>query len=266
MQKDIRRVERTVIEPDKDGKGYEKSRKLTSEEYQGTMKTAGGTATKSTAANGTTAGNIVQVEGPAGPRPSYKQTLQQVEFDYSRRVESVQDTPNRIRRITASVVVDGLAKLDTSSQDALKKAIGLAIGIDSTRGDECTLQVLAFNHSQDVKDTAVEVAPPQVAASPFLWVLVGLGSALGMIALVAIIRRRRRKPTLEAQLLADEAAAGTAALVGGKVDIALPAEAESTAEREGRSLLERARAAALANPELVARVIQNWVNNERAMR
>ncbi|MBT9588597.1 flagellar M-ring protein FliF [bacterium] len=265
LQKDVRQVERTIIEPDKEGKGFEKSRKLTSEEYQGTMKVG---ASNTTVGNATTAGNVVQVEAPGSQRPSYKQTLQQVEFEYSKRVESVQDTPNRIRRITASVVVDGAVKLDAASQDSLKKAVGLAIGIDPSRGDECTVQVLMFSREQEAKEARAEAESQQKKGAPFpvLWTVVGLVATLGGGLIVTLILRRRK--AREAALdLTPEGAPG-AALLGSNVDIALPAEAESAPDPEQvrRELLERVRATALERPELVARVIHNWVNNERGKR
>lgn len=277
FQKDLRKVEKTVVETNKDGKGFERSHKTTSEDYLGTAKTAGQPqeATASNvilppgAANATTAGNATTIkESAEGNKPKYRQTLDQVEYEYGHRVETVQEDPQRIRRVTASVVIDGNVKLDKAAQEALQKAVSMAVGIDADRGDECSVQLLPFAREEEDK---AEVPAGASAVDKKLAIGIGVGGLLGSLALLGLIARLRKPKMVAASPEAEAATQGEAADsgadVGGKVNISLPAE-EELAKLPPRSTLDeliaQARQAAKDNPDQVARLLVGWMNNDRA--
>lgn len=283
FQKDVRKVERTVFEADKDGKGFEKSRKQTEEDYQGTLKTPaagqpGVTPSNTTTPVNATAAGAVREVGPNGPgeRPKYRQSTQQVEFDYGKRVESVEEPANRIRRITASVVVDAKTKIDKAGVESLKQAVSLAVGIDPGRGDACTVQTLSFQ--REAEAPAPIPVNPAGSVPPWAYALLAPG-ALATLWLALGMRRRKQLAAAQAKAALDGAtqtaiegegeAAALEAGLGTKVDISLPAEDEVPAlvgAPPHNELLERARLIAREQPELVARLIVNWVNNERNKR
>lgn len=278
FQKDLRKVEKTVVETNKDGKGYERSHKTTSEDYLGTAKAAGGPQ-EAAVANVTvppggaaaTAGNATTIkEGAEGNKPKYRQTMDQVEYEYGHRTETIQEDPQRIRRVTASVVIDGNVKLDKAGQDALQKAISMAIGIDGDRGDECSVQVLPFARDEEsVKPEVPAGASPQ---DKKMALGIGAGGLLGALALLGLVAKLRKPKVVHA---ADGVEAGMAAEVkvenpgdvGGKVNISLPGEDDLT-PLQPRSSLEdmvaQARLAAKENPDQVARLLVGWMNNDRA--
>ena len=284
FQKDLRKVEKTVVETNKDGKGFERNHKTTSEDYLGTTKTSGQpqeaavsnvTLPPGRTNSTTTAGNATAIkENAEGNKPKYRQTLEQVEYEYGHRTETVQEDPQRIRRVTASVVIDGNVKLDKAAQAALQKAVSMAVGIDADRGDECSVQVLPFARE--------EVEKPEVPASASVIdkkLAIGIGTAglLGSLALVGLVAKMR-KPKVAAGVVGEteaEAAAAAAAAgedgadVGSRVNISLPAE-EELAKLPVRSSLEemiaQARQAAKENPDQVARLLVGWMNNDRAAK
>jgi len=274
FQKDLRKVEKTVVETNKDGKGFERNHKTTSEDYLGTAKTAGqpqevaisNVTLPPGAATGTTAGNATTIkEGAEGNKPKYRQTQEQVEYEYGHRTETVQEDPQRIRRVTASVVIDGNVKLDKAAQEALQKAVSMAVGIDADRGDECSVQVLPFAREEEEKP---EVPAGASAVDKKLAVGIGVGGLLGTLALLGIIGKLRKSKVVPAAGEAGAApAAGEAgAEVGSRVNISLPAE-EELAKLPARSsldeLIAQARQAAKDNPDQVARLLVGWMNNDR---
>lgn len=279
FQKDLRKVEKTVVEANKDGKGFERNHKTTLEDYLGTAKTAGqpqevavsNVTLPPGAANATTAGNATSIkEGAEGNKPKYRQTLEQVEYEYGHRTETVQEDPQRIRRVTASVVIDGNVKLDKAAQVALQKAVSMAVGIDADRGDECSVQLLPFAREEEEKP---EVPAGASAVDKKLAIGIGVGGLLGSLALLGLIGKLR-KPKLSAAAAAEAEAAAAAGAeagtdVGGRVNISLPAE-EELAKLPPRSSLEeliaQARQAAKDNPDQVARLLVGWMNHDRAAK
>jgi flagellar M-ring protein FliF len=275
FQKDLRKVEKTVVETDKNGKGFERNHKTTSEDYLGTAKTAG-------QAQAVAGSNVTNPPGPAaanattppvketaeGNKPKYRQTSDQVEYEYGHRTETVQEDPQRIRRVTASVVIDGNVKLDKKAQDALQQAISLAVGIDSNRGDECTVQVLPFAREEEEKP---QVPAGAAAIDKKLAIGIGVGGLLGGLMLLGLLGKLRRSKTPPAVPEA-EAAAETRESdpnVGTRVNISLPAEEEQVKLPPRSSLDEliaQARQAAKDNPEQVARLLVGWMNNDKAKR
>lgn len=259
LQKDVRKVESTTVQPGRDGKGFERTRKLTEEEYEGALKNAAGNITVPPPAPG--AGNQTAANASAS-RPSYHQSLEQVEYEYGKRIESVEENPNRIRRITASVVVDQATKLDQKGEAALLDAISLAVGIDAKRGDRCSVQRITFNRAaereEDENSAALAKANRQTQWS--LALLVGV-VALAGLALLAT-RLRRKKPNLPITAEAPPQ-------VGSRVDISLPGEEAHPAlppKPHHDEILEQARQYALEHPEQVARLLQGWLESDRAKR
>ncbi|MFN8613168.1 MAG: flagellar basal-body MS-ring/collar protein FliF [Vulcanimicrobiota bacterium] len=276
FQKDLRKVEKTVVETNKEGKGYERNHKTTSEDYLGTSKTAGQpqeppagnvTLPPSAANSTTTAGNATTIKETEN-KPKYRQTSDQVEYEYGHRTETVQEDPQRIRRVTASVVIDGNVKMDKKAQDALQQAISMAVGIDTNRGDECTVQVLPFAREEADKP---EVPAGAGAVDKKLAIGIGAGGLFGGMLLLGLLTRMRKPKAVPLSPEAEAAAAEAAgeAGVGGKVDISLPAE-EERAQLPVRSSLEemiaQARQAAKDNPEQVARLLVTWMNTDKAKR
>ncbi|MBS2038269.1 flagellar M-ring protein FliF [bacterium] len=278
FQKDLRKVEKTVVETNKEGKGYERTHKTTSEDYLGTSKTAGqpqeaaaaNVTLPPTAANSTTtAGNATSIKEGEN-KPKYRQTSDQVEYEYGHRTETLQEDPQRIRRVTASVVVDGNVKLDKKGQDALQQAIALAVGIDTNRGDECTVQVLPFAREAEDKP---EVPASAGVIDKKLAIGIGAGGLFGGLMLLGLVSRLRKPKVSQAH--PEAGAAGTEGegegegTVGSKVDISLPAEDE-LAVLPARSSLEemmaQARLAAKENPDQVARLLVGWMNHDKAKR
>lgn len=100
------------------------------------------------------------------------------------------------KRITASVFIDG--KLNAGAQGEFERAIANAIGIDNNRGDLISLTGMDFDAGiKDEAQAQIDAFNEQVAEEErnriILWTALAVASILGIIALVIILVRRRKK-------------------------------------------------------------------------
>ncbi|MEW6278095.1 MAG: flagellar basal-body MS-ring/collar protein FliF [Candidatus Eremiobacterota bacterium] len=262
LLRDRRETRREVVEPVTEGKGLEKHRQDTQETYQGTVPTPTGTPA--------TGGPPVREAGP-GERPSYNQRSSTIEYELSRRTESLQESPGKIRRMTASVLLDAGAKLSPEARSSLGDALKLAIGFDESRGDQFDLLAVPFNRDfLEQERQALAAATRRQAEERRLLVLAGAGlvGALGMIGLAILVlgKRKRRAALPESEVVVTVGQAPESDRPSHQVDISLPAEAPVgvlPAPRSREELLGEARRSVVEQPTAVARMIQVWLEEDR---
>ena len=273
LLRDRKQTQRELFEPGPEGKPLEKSNKQTEETYQGTGRPLpGGIPTPSQPASPTPSPTPTSGSNSTREQPRYSQTSKQVEYQVSRRTETIEESPNKIRRLTASVLVDSEAKLEKAGLESLTQAVSLALGIDNSRGDQFNLKVIPFNREfQAEEKKAMEEA--QVAtdkkkqlADKTTAIMGGIavGSLLLLSALVFLLGRRRGRTPDYPEHVA----------TGANVNISLPVERPEAgappalpagpADRE--VLLDTARKAVREDPVLVARVVQSWLDQDREGR
>ncbi len=90
---------------------------------------------------------------PAGAGSSnYQHTEETVNYEISQTETKEIAAPGQIKRISLSVMVDGVT--DQQQLDALKESVAAAAGIDTQRGDSLSVQTLPFDRSYYTQQAA----------------------------------------------------------------------------------------------------------------
>lgn len=191
----------------------------------------------------------------------------------------------RLRRMTVAVVVDGVSNtvngrrvLEPRSAAEVTRIEGLvksAVGAREARGDVVTVESLPFLATEvaQAAEVAAHARRPAVPAAWKRWLPVaGVGAALLLVAIVALVMRRRATSTIDDPLSAEQIVAlnavsdpevAVAALSGAEPPrAALP---EAAPENEQNDRLLRLRTAAVeraqADPATAALVMRFWLGN-----
>jgi len=181
-------------------------------------------------------------------------------YEISKTIERIVATPGSIRRLTASVVVDGTYRAAPTGErsyvpraaDEMQKLSGLiknAIGFDAQRGDQLTVENLPFD---DTETERVRLALEQGQRAERMRDIGGiaLSAVIGLGALFLLWRMvgRARAGLAQAQqsLRLDAGVEAGQALLPRKGGEAVLAE-------------RRLRQASQESPEAVARVVRTWL-------
>ncbi|WP_300522052.1 flagellar basal-body MS-ring/collar protein FliF [Aminiphilus sp.] len=242
---DKRKVSTREFIPGPTGKGVIRSQQDMEETYEGPGSVPG-------APPGTTT-NIpgYAITGQQQGNSEYAKTESTKNYEITTREEEQVGTPGTVKRVSASVLVDGT--LSDEQLGGLKEAVAAAIGIDEVRGDKLVIQPMPFSTS------FVDNLLAQLQEQRRQQLLMGMiALALVLVGAVGValwwMRRRRR-------LLLEQAAGGEE----GKVP-SLRELMENPDLMAGQSevvvLEEQLRIYAMKNPEDVAAVIKNWLAEE----
>lgn len=139
------------------------------------------------------------------------------------------------------------------------------VGLDTTRGDELTVQNVAF------EQTLVEPLPEQPQTllqrvSP-MWIGVGVVSLLAVLAgLVVVLRKRgvaKKAATaaaeVSAQVLPQQQLPKTIEEIEGEIEAQLDASAITATDRRVPVLTKRLLAILQKEPEAAARIVRTWI-------
>jgi flagellar M-ring protein FliF len=171
-------------------------------------------------------------------------------YDNSTQESQEIETQGKIKRITATVFIDG--QLNQQQQDDMRNAVATAIGTDEGRGDRLTVMAMAFD------TTIADAMAARVAQERQNRIILGVSSFVILLmavagALALWIRRRRQ---LSAQrkdrtgLDMDETPSLRDLLENPDL---------MTSQGELSVLEEQLRNYAMNNPEELASLIKNWV-------
>lgn len=272
LVRDRKTVQREVFEPGAGGKGVEKSVRQSQESYAGSVpgwvEQARAGASPSPAAPGAGA-------SPAGgERPGYAQARTEIDYEISHRSESFEQSPGKIRRLTAAVLVDRAAKLDPASLQALAQGVKMTLGYDPERGDVFDIQVLPFDNytawKQENEEKMAQEVLRRTSEERLQGYLTGGGVAGGLLltGLVGwLMSSRRRGQVLTEPLPLPE---GPAPVVGaetaevGELSIRLPRVEPELAPLNLEEALLRARETVRTQPQAMARMIETWILEDRA--
>jgi flagellar M-ring protein FliF len=234
-----------IFQPNPDtGQGVIRSQQSTEETYTGQQTPPGG-------APGTTT-NI----------PGYAVNTQTAQSDYSRTdtttnreittLESNQVvTPGGIRRLTASVLVDG--ELDETRLAELKEVVSSAIGYSEARGDSLVVKSMKF--STALADAMAE----QVRQERMLRIVMGSIIAVAILtaaALTGLWWYRRRKERLALEALQKEAKRVPT------IQEMLTSPDLLAFQGEMAVLEEQLKAYARNNPNEVANLVNEWISSD----
>ncbi len=241
------RRERIVSPLDGRIHGPVQSAQNTEESYTGPAGVAGGIPGTTTNIPGYPI-NTGQVGGPA----QYDRTDNVTNYDNSTHEMEEVESQGKIKRLTATVLIDSNLEQDELNQ--WRGAVATAIGLDETRGDMLSIVSMPFDTSlADAYAARLAAERRQrviVAVSSFILMLIAV-----LVGLVLYVRKRRKLALLAAAALREEDAAPSLRELLQNPDL-------MTAQGELSVLEEQLRNYAMNNPEELANLIKNWVVDE----
>ncbi|NVO22429.1 flagellar basal-body MS-ring/collar protein FliF [Donghicola mangrovi] len=205
------------------------------------------------------------------------ETVERVNYEVSETRREVLRTPGAIKRLTVAVLVNGVAgedgaivPRDTDEMTALTALVEDIVGFDEGRGDEITVQSMAFVGAETAAATP---APGWLAASaPSANSVIRMG-ILALVALVLglfVLRPLLRKPEpIELPQLAELPMGGFGmAPLDGEIDDGLGFQPLST-DIGGPSMeasddpVTRMRALIDARKDETMTILRNWLEDEK---
>jgi flagellar M-ring protein FliF len=234
---------RTVFTlPDKNH-GPVQSEQNTEESYTGPAGITGGIPGTTTNIPG-----YVVNSGTGSENATYDRSDNVTNYDNSTHESSTVETQGKIKRLTATVLIDGT--MEQPEIDSWRGAVATAIGADDERGDRISIMAMPFDTS--IADAyaarlAAERRQRVIAGVSSLAVL--LAAALALAAMW--VRKRRNAAAMRGEQRADDAVPSLRELLENP-DL-------MTAQGELSVLEEQLRNYALNNPEELANLIKNWV-------
>jgi len=186
---------------------------------------------------------------------------QKTNYEVGKNESKVISAPGEVKRLTASVVVDGT--LDAATQQTIENAVGNAIGMDTLRGDKVSVLGMAFDTTaQDQAKAEVDAMNAQAATSSknTMMIIAGiLGTLLLGIIIFLIVKRRKNKKVKNDQLL-DTLIDDN--IIPKEPETFDPIEFESKSQKS--HLENEIKKYAIEKPEQVVEIIRSWLTeNER---
>lgn len=167
---------------------------------QQTIKEENGNSTEN-ATGGTVDENMVNEiteENEDGSTSSRQE--QTTNYDVGKSENIIISAPGEVRRLTASVIVDG--ELQANMQAAIENAVANAVGLNTERGDQISVVGITFDPTANQTDTTNPFE--EESTNPlylYLGIVAGVLLLFTSIIIFIIIRRRRKKKVEEPGLL-----------------------------------------------------------------
>ena len=231
--------------PGETGRGVLRSQQNMEETYTGTGGPIGGAPGTTTNIPGYA---VAQQQGTAS---EYNKTETTNNYEITTRETQQVVTPGTIRRLSASVLVDGDLEQDRLTE--LRALVAPALGVDAARGDQLVIQSMKF--STTMADSLAE----QLQAQQRMQLIIALVAAAVILLLAALAgvlwmkRRRSRKAMLPP---AEERKRIPS------IQELLSSPELLEAQGELAVLEEQLRAYARSKPEEIANLTQDWLADE----
>lgn len=121
---------------------------------------------------------------------------QKTNYDSGKTETTVISAPGEVKRLTASVFIDG--RLDPATKADFEKAIGAAIGLDANRGDEVSLVGMAFDPTaKDEAQAQIDEFNAQLAAEKrnkiIMYASIGVAALAILVFVLIFIKKKKGK-------------------------------------------------------------------------
>jgi flagellar M-ring protein FliF len=231
--------------PGETGRGVLRSQQNMEETYTGTGGPVGGAPGTTTNIPGYA---IAQQQGTGS---EYNKTENTNNYEITTRETQQVITPGTVRRLTASVLVDG--ELEQERLTELRALVAPALGVDANRGDQLVIQSMKF--STTFADSLAE----QLQAEQRMQLIYALiaGAVLLLAAALAGVLWMRRRRTRKAMLPPAEERKRIPS-----IQELLSSPELLEAQGELAVLEEQLRAYARSKPEEIANLTQDWLADE----
>jgi flagellar M-ring protein FliF len=189
---------------------------------------------------------------------------QKTNYQLGQTETKVISAPGEVKRLTASVMIDG--NLDAQTQQALETQVANAIGLDPTRGDKDSVLGMAFDttaQDQTKAQLAAMNAAEAAASKNRMMIIAGIVGAIvlagAILGGIIFMRRRRTKKVEEERRLNT--------LID---DTIIPKESENfdpiefEVKTQKSHLEDEIKKYATEKPDQVVEIIKSWLTeNER---
>lgn len=183
---------------------------------------------------------------------NYTRDENTINYQVSSTQETVVAEPGRVKRLSASVVVNDSAD-NPADVTKVRDAVAAAIGYDEARGDQINVTSMAFDDSQQ-RQLAAEAAQARDASMRIWTIIACVAGAILLLALLALfvywLRRRR-----EARLQEEEEE-----VIAAEESFIPVGDLEPEVKMED-SKLEMLRRLAGERPEDIAEVLKVWLRD-----
>ncbi|OOM16243.1 flagellar basal-body MS-ring/collar protein FliF [Clostridium saccharobutylicum] len=248
---DSKQKTQTVVDPNKVIVSQENSKESNT--------SAEGSTTSQSPVDNNMSNQITSTNANNGNNSTSAKEDQKTNYDTGKTESKVISAPGEVKRLTASVIVDG--QVDATTQATLENIVKNAIGLDANRGDQVTVAGMTFDtSSQDAAKAQIDAMNAQEAVSSKnkMMIIGGIlgGLLLGIIAFF-IIKRRKKKQEEEDQLLDT--------LVD---DTIIPKEPEEfdpiefEVKTKNSHLENEIKKYATEKPEQVVEIIKSWLTED----
>ena len=164
----------------------------TTEEYTGTAGAVGGVL------------GAEDTAGTPGGDSAYNKESTTTNNPVDKTVETVQNAPGDVQRLTVSVAMDSAAAGGLNQQQ-VQDLVSTAIGLDIARGDAITVATMAFDTSAAEQAAADLAAEREAEEAAQMWSMIKTGGiALGIALLVLVVWLRSRRNREEYEELEDD--------------------------------------------------------------
>ncbi|MCS6803387.1 MAG: flagellar basal-body MS-ring/collar protein FliF [Chloroflexota bacterium] len=244
--------------------GAPRSQRETTERFQGSSPPAGvpGVATNVPGAGGANAAG-------AGTNTYEKRDIV-TNYELSKTVVSTVQAPGTVRRMTVAVFVDNLN--DPAAVQAISQAVANAAGLSAERGDTITVSNISFDRSaQEAERRALEAAAQQQL---YLTAAKGAGVVAALIIAVLLVSALfgRRKPEGAPTVTVTEVAQKQLNAARAQQEQSLAAALDSMRTKledhgsplavRGRALEEQIANLARNKPNLIAEIVERWIDEK----
>jgi flagellar M-ring protein FliF len=196
-------------------------------------------------------GSTIPAQASSGGGSNYSKQESTTNLQVPSKEEKVEEAPGSIKRLSASVVLNG--NYPQSQLQQIHNVVATAIGYDDVRGDQITVSSMAFDDSlqrEAAEAAAAEKARAEAARERMLMAAMIVGALLLLGTLIAyiIIMRRRRAARLAEELARQEE----------EINVVTEDEPLEVVQR-ARSREDDIKDLAQENPDEVAEIIKLWL-------
>jgi len=180
---------------------------------------------------------------------SYQSEESTINYQVNSQQQTVVEAPGRIRRLSASVVIND-AGMPVDTQE-IRNIVAAAIGYDMERGDQINVTNMAFDNSYQQKIEEEMARLDEMAKAKERALIYGLAALAGVlfILLLVFLVRRRRSRMEEEEVLVDEFVPIKAM------------ELEPTPEQIEEDKKKKLRELAKENIDEIAEIIKTWIRS-----
>lgn len=200
----------------------------------------------------TTNGNIVHSEDT-------------VNYDNSKTDSEVISAPGAVKKLTASVIIDG--NLDNATRSAIQNTVAAAIGIDQTRGDSISIEGIPFDTT--VKDDAKKAldaiqkeTQQENQMKLYRMIALGVGALIAVIVAVVLFRKKRNNDDEDIEFEELSNGNGIDVVIGNKPEEQIefkPIDFDREANNERTHIEKEIKKYATEKPDQVIDIIKSWL-------